>query len=390
MRVLFTMSPGYGHMLPLVSTAWALRAAGHEVLLALAGRTEEEVPALVAAGLQVVQVASPEQIGAAFESLQQDERYKGKDRAQMMAERRAQAKAADPTDTFANQLFGPISDAMVDNTVELALSWRPDLVVHSPLQGVGPLVAAKLGVPTVEHAFGLASVKSGALALAEALAPAYRRHGVEGFPQRYELLNVAPPSMRIGDPGWQVRHVPFHGGAVLPDWLLHKPERPRIVVTLGTVLPTWVGLGPLQWVADVAAQVDAEFVLALGTADPAALGELPANVRPIGWVPLSALLATSAAAIHHGGSGSTMASLAAGVPQILVPQGADQFFNSRAVAKRGVGLEIDTDIAPVTAEDVRRVLTDESIHSAVAQVKAEIAGMPSPADVVARLEGLVG
>ena len=34
MRVLITSAPMHGHLFPLVPLAWALRAAGHEVLVA--------------------------------------------------------------------------------------------------------------------------------------------------------------------------------------------------------------------------------------------------------------------------------------------------------------------------------------------------------------------
>ena len=85
----------------------------------------------------------------------------------------------------------------------------------------------------------------------------------------------------------------------------------------------------------VARHLDAEFVLALGDADPSSLGELPDNVRAAGWVPLSALLPTCAALVHHGGAGSTLTAIDAGVTQLVLPHGADQYMN--ADAWRGAG-----------------------------------------------------
>ena len=41
-----------------------------------------------------------------------------------------------------------------------AESWRPDVVVYSSMEGTGPLVAAKLGVPAVSHGFGFADEAS--------------------------------------------------------------------------------------------------------------------------------------------------------------------------------------------------------------------------------------
>jgi len=187
-----------------------------------------------------------------------------------------------------------------------------------------------------------------------------------------------------------MRYVPFNGGGQLPDWLLHAPDRPRVIVTLGTVIPGFRGLGPLQWLTDIAGDVDAEFVVTLGQGEQEQLGTLPANVRPVSYTPLNALLATSTAVVHHGGSGSTMTSLALGVPQLVVPQGADQFHNANQVAKRGVGFEIDTDERPVDGDDLTRLLTDTSLADAAAEVRAEIAALPAPAELVSRLEGLVG
>jgi UDP:flavonoid glycosyltransferase YjiC (YdhE family) len=387
MRVLVTASPGLGHMLPMVPISWALRAAGHEVLLAMSGRSPEHVPMLAASGLHVVETGNHER----FTSLL--DRARGSVDVNAIQQRIKEASRSGEFDrltSVAVQLFAPLSVAVADAVVELADSWRPDLVLHSPLEGAGPLAAAKLGVPAVEQAFGLFSSAERSVRIAEALADTYHRHGVDGSPSRRGLLNVAPPSMGTPETGWSMRYVPYNGGGQLPDWLLQRPDRPRVVVTLGTVLPGFAGLGPLQWLADVAGDIDAEFVVTLGDADAAQLGALPANVRPVSYTPLNALLATSAAVIHHGGSGSTMTSLALGVPQLVVPQGADQFHNAHEVAKRGVGFEVDTDVRAVDADDLTRLLTDTSLAAAAAEVQAEIAVLPVPAELVSRLEELVG
>jgi UDP:flavonoid glycosyltransferase YjiC (YdhE family) len=85
-----------------------------------------------------------------------------------------------------------------------------------------------------------------------------------------------------------------------------------------------------------------------------------------------------------------MTALALGVPQLVVPQGADQFSNAHEVAKRGVGFEVDTDVRQVDADDLTRLLTDASLAAAAAEVRTEIAGQPAPAALVSRLEELVG
>jgi UDP:flavonoid glycosyltransferase YjiC (YdhE family) len=387
MRVLVTASPGLGHMLPMVPIAWALRAAGHDVLLAMAGRNAEHVPMLAASGLHVVQTETHE----TFERLMQAARE-----SLNVADIQKTMREASRSGSFEGlagigmRLFAPQSDVVADAVVAVAEDWRPELVLHSPMEGAGPLAAAKLGVPAVEQAFGMFSLDDRVPRMAELLADTYRRHGVAGPPERRGLLNVAPPSMGTADIGWSMRYVPFNGGGQLPDWLVRKPERRRVVVTLGTVVPGFAGLGSLQWLADVAGGVDAEFVVTLGEADAETLGVLPPNVRPVPYTPLNALLATSTAVIHHGGSGSTMTALALGLPQLVVPHGADQFHNAHEVTKRGAGFELENDGDAVDADDLDRLLNDTSLAATAAEVKAEIAAQPAPAALVSRLVELVG
>ncbi len=387
MKVLFLTSPGFGHNLPVVTLAWALRAAGHDVVLGTAGATPTNLPWLARSGLPVVEVATVAQITEVYRAGTEDVGLGGLSDKELRAMAR---RAAGTPHHEVDRPFGALSAAMADGAVEFARWWRPDLVVHSRLQGAGPLVAAKLGVPAVEHSDGLTSSREIAVKLAAELDDVYRRHGVAGFPDRHELLNIAPPSMVASDRGHAMRHVPYHGGIVLPEWLRRTPDRPRITITMGSILPMlWPRLRPLRWVADVAAGVDAEFVLALAGADPSVLGPLPANVRAVAeWLPVDALAATTNAMIHHGGSGSMMAALAAGVPQLVLPFVGDEFGNARAVVRRGVGVEIDIDRERVTPAVVRQLIDDESLRTAAAEVRAEVAAMPSPADLVPTLTEL--
>src|SRR3954447_18295169 len=61
-RALFATSPGLGHVFPTIPLAHALRAAGHEVLMATPGGKEA-----ANAGLHVVDTAPGVDIGAVFQ-----------------------------------------------------------------------------------------------------------------------------------------------------------------------------------------------------------------------------------------------------------------------------------------------------------------------------------
>ena len=94
--------------------------------------------------------------------------------------------------------------------------------------------------------------------------------------------------------------------------------------------------------------------------------------------------------VHHGGAGTTLGAAAASVPQLLLPQAADQFRNAEAVAAAGVGRGLP-DVLAEPAGTIRAVaealLSDGAERDAVRKLAAEIAAMPAPADVVRTLFG---
>ncbi|WP_327351842.1 nucleotide disphospho-sugar-binding domain-containing protein [Streptomyces sp. NBC_01304] len=373
MRVLFTMPKGLGHVFPLVSTAHALMGAGHDVLFATA-----DAERAARAGLTCVDVAPPGIDSVYYDFMR--ERGVGFDLGMT---------GPDSDIGLYAEMFAAVSDALTDRAVTAALAWRPDLVVHTPSQGAGPLLAARLGVPAVEHGIGPGELPGLDAALFTHLSPAYRRHGLTGPPPPPAArLTVAPPSLSGPGPSDLVmRYVPYNGGGHLPAWLLTPPPRPRIAVTLGTVLPLFGGLKPLRRLAESAARHDLELVLATGDASPDGLGPVPQNVRVAGWVPLGPLLRTCAALVHHGGSGTTMTGLVAGVPQLIMPSGADQFTGAEAVRARGAGHVAALDDLDIGR--VRDLLDDEATRKAALDVRDEITRLPSPADLVNNLLDLL-
>jgi UDP:flavonoid glycosyltransferase YjiC (YdhE family) len=369
MRVLFVSSPGAGHVFPMVPLAWALRAAGHEVLVA----TTDTGLIAAQAGLPVVDLTPDLDFDAARKQLLRTEPG--------LAEK-VMTGRLDDVRTVATA-FAHAAALLSDALVARALAWRPDVVVQSQLQGSGFVAAAKLGVPLVEHGFGFARTEGMPALFRDNMAAVFDRHGVE-LPTRQAVIDVAPPSMLDGPPqGWSMRYVPYNGGATLPAWLDTPPERPRVAVTVGTVVPARNGLTSLRRLVDAAGEVDAEFVFALGQADPAALGPLPANVRPVGWVPLSSLLPVCRAIVHHGGAGTTLTALASGVPQLVLPNGADRHINAAAAGRRNTAVVSSPE--DVTDRELRSVLTDDSIRVAADEVRGEIDALPTPADMVASL-----
>jgi sterol 3beta-glucosyltransferase len=65
--------------------------------------------------------------------------------------------------------------------------------------------------------------------------------------------------------------------------------------------------------------------------------ELPRNLFAIDWVPVDWLFQRVTAVVHHGGAGTTAASLRAGLPTVIFPAFLDQFFWAKRVFELGVG-----------------------------------------------------
>jgi UDP:flavonoid glycosyltransferase YjiC (YdhE family) len=101
---------------------------------------------------------------------------------------------------------------------------------------------------------------------------------------------------------------------------------------------------------------------------------LPDGVQHVDFVPFRWLLKRSALLVHHGGVGSMSQAFAAGVPQVIMPMGFDQFDNAARVERLGVGRSLPPRRfrGPLLAETIRGLLTDPTVaarcHAAAARL----------------------
>ncbi|MFE2170305.1 nucleotide disphospho-sugar-binding domain-containing protein [Streptomyces sp. NPDC059447] len=370
MRILFTGPAAAGHLFPMIPTAQALRAAGHEVLFASARPLDR----LREAGFPIVEIGDGRTIREVFEQSNGEVRYVNRD------------MTTDQILDMAARVFARVSRSTVDHLLEIAGGWGADMLVYDSFQASAPLVAAKLKIPSVLQNFGPTPGLDMVRRFADNFTEAYETYGVAG-PAEPLPLNIVPTSLG-GDPsGLRMRYIPYNGGGTIPAELLGRGSRPRVVVTLGTVLTEMDGVRAITRLTEAAASADAEFLLAVGDADLAPLGTLPDNVRPLPWVPLAELLTVADALIHHGGSGTMLTALQAGLPQLLLPQGADHFANADALTATGAALrsaseDVDTSL-------LTRLVTDPVLREAAASLRAENEALPTPAQTVPALEALV-
>ncbi|MCX5149870.1 nucleotide disphospho-sugar-binding domain-containing protein [Streptomyces sp. NPDC048550] len=370
MRILFTGPAAAGHLFPMIPTAQALRAAGHEVLFA----SSQPLNRLREAGFPIVEIGDGRTIRDVFEqSTGEEVRYVATDMT---------------TDQILDRAalgFALVSRPTVQDLLDVADNWGPDLLVYDSFQASAPLVAAKLKIPSVIQNFGVMSGLEMVGRIASKFTEAYETYKVAG-PAESTALDIVPASLGGEPGGLRMRYIPYNGGGTVPAELLRRGTRPRVAVTLGTVLTEMDGVRAIVRLIEAAASVDAEFLLAVGDADLTPLGTLPDNVRPLPWVPLAELLTASDALIHHGGSGTLLTALQAGVPQLLLPQGADHFTNADALTATGAALRSASE--DVDAPLLTRLITDPALREAAVRLQAENAALPSPAETVPALEAL--
>ena len=362
MRILFVAAPLQGHLLPLVPLAIACRDAGHDVSLASGGFPAEM------AGLRT------HDIGAAFSLPRSAIRVSLRRPRLAREEMRGRAGLG-----FVGELFGRANLALLAPLDRVASAERPDLIVFESLGEAGAVVAGRRSIPSVL----LENTLWPAYDLFTAVTTSSAMRGL-GAPAPELTLAVTPPSLRAAARSphlrW-LRPVPFSGGGELPPG--PDGDRPLVVVSRSTIEgPNDGDPGPA--VVAAAADVDADFLLLR----PAkGVRTLPPNVRATGRVALDRLLPRAAAFVHHGGAGSVLGGLAAGVPQLVTPGAGDRRHNAELLARRGAGLAVEA--KAIGAAHLTRLLTDPSLRAAAGEVAAEIAAMPAPETVVPELERLV-
>ncbi|MEW1683437.1 macrolide family glycosyltransferase [Streptomyces sp. NPDC093594] len=277
---------------------------------------------------------------------------------------------------------------------------RPDLIVHGAACPWGHVAANELDVPAVSvfttMAFGpgapsptrpsaelLAKALSrprSLLGYARARALLARRHRTRGLPL-VDLVNVRQPlnlvfTSRAFQPcaGSFARIYRFVGPSVGarphdPAFPLDGLRAPVLYASLGTVFDA--GPRALRGFAAALAPLGGTVVLATGRTDPAALGALPDNVLARRFVPQPDILGQAALFVTHGGMNSVNEALYAGVPVLVVPQGADQPQVARRVVELGAGLSVrpgDATDATVRAL-ARRLLTEPRFRQRAAALR---------------------
>jgi UDP:flavonoid glycosyltransferase YjiC (YdhE family) len=371
-----TSVPHVGHLVPMFGLGRALQDSGHDVRVA----THSQRHGLVAdAGL--VPVAA------------------GISAAEMSQERaRRWPETVDqPVSTWAVRMFTQIlAPTMLADLGGLIETWRPDLVVHEEGEYAAPVAAARAGIPWITHAWGSPLRPTGELVgLEEQAAGLWESVGLDvmSWSGLYHsgLVNPCPVALQPSAPG---------ASTVLPVRPGTHPG-PSGGTDRSVDADAYVGFGTVPTFADDARNLVAaarsctsrglRTLVTTTNADIAGrlIEECGDMVAVRAFASLPHVFGTCSVVVCHGGAGTVLAALGAGVPLVVVRKSApSQVRMAEACARAGVGAAADGNPDSIDAA-VQLVLATPTYRERAQVVAREIAAMPEPAALVPALETLV-
>jgi UDP:flavonoid glycosyltransferase YjiC (YdhE family) len=283
--------------------------------------------------------------------------------------------------------------------LDVVFAWSPDVIVHTVSELAGVAAAERHGIPHARVGIFVGVGEHWNLDPAnDALDELRAEAGVAPDPSGRRLahspyLTLAPPSLEFPSPS-PSRALRFRDPArvrPLTDWWPGN-EDPLVYVSFGSAAPSFEFFPELcRATMDAVADVPMRVLLTVGeNRDPGEFGPVPDSVHIERWVPQADVMPHAAAMVGHGGSGSTLMAMAAGVPLAVVPLFADQPYNARRVAQIGAGIALEGGIDAVAELPgaLRALLEEPRYRRQAERVAAEVAGLAPVDDAVRVLEDI--
>lgn len=380
MKILFAFIGGNGHFQPLVPIAYAVKSAGHSVVIAC---SHSMLPIVEATGFACLPLGNAPQTTSKVERI---------DLRPLNIER----EEYDLRENFARRG----AQARVPNMIEACTTWQPDLIVCDEVDFGSMIAAEYLGIPHATVVVIAAGSFIRPEVVTEPLEELRAEYGLLPDPDltmlsRYLMLVPIPLSYRDSAfPLPATAHLlqPFTRLDNAPALPIHNydPSRPTIYFTLGTVFNTESG-DLFSRVIVGLHEIKANVIVTVGKhINPAEFGAQPDHIHITQYIPQLTVLPHCELIISHGGSGTVIASLAHGLPMVLIPMGADQLHNASRCKTLGVGEVLDA--LNVTSYDIHEtvsaMLTTPSYRKSAHKLKEEINTLPAPAYAVSLLERL--
>lgn len=381
MRILFSSTAGQGHFQPLIPLIRAFEGQGHEVLTvaplhlaetlnteAINFRLSEEPPR-----------EESDRLWALFPTLPRRE-------ASQLVER----------EWFARLCLNAMLPA-VQSAVD---EWSPDVVIRETCEYAAAVVADRMGIHLAQ--VGISTAVAEASVLRELVTPEMEDLSVgltdrifaSPYLTRFPISidpSPYPTTIRYRDDERRDPHP-------LGNWWPGN-ESPLVYLTFGTIATgTDNGREMLRRVLASIQGLDIRILVTTGSKMSPEDFDVVRNVHVETWVAQEDVFAEASIVICHGGSGTTLGALAAGVPLIVLPMFADQPTNAALVQQAGAGIVVGDGGESVTMNSnnieervtlvgsaIDQILTNSKYRDAAISLANEIGGADSLTKLVNRM-----
>lgn len=161
----------------------------------------------------------------------------------------------------------------------------------------------------------------------------------------------------LDDPAW----------ATYRSWTPPGGNAPLVLVAMSSTFQNQVAC--MQRIVDALGSLPVRGIVTVGPAIPSEAIEAPANVMVMDAAPHRGILRQASLVITHGGNGTVIKALAAGVPLVILHHGRDQADNAVRVTERGAGITVPRRAsAPRIARAVSEGLESPSHRRAAEQL----------------------
>jgi UDP:flavonoid glycosyltransferase YjiC (YdhE family) len=370
-KVVLAALPAFGHLYPLVPLALALQRAGATVVFATGEEFAGRLPARTVRGAEASWTFADAHAEVARRGMLRD--------------------SSAPVIELATTLFVEIcAPHVVDVMTDVLRRERPDLLVFEQTDVGAAMAARATGVRAVCQAVvGWGEMWSGiydAVAERVSASPGELAEGlIDPHPSFLAEPGASPPF-----PTTAMRPTAWSPDGPVPGWLLEPRTTPRAYLTLGTVFGN---VDVLRAAALEIAGTGCEVLVATGPGvEPSDLGDLPPAVHVEQEVPQAQLLPHVDVVVHHGGTGTVIGALAHALPQVVMPQGADQFWNAEHLAAEGACRVVPPGAPPGSVASATSAVIGERApeRAAARRLRDVIDAMPSPDAVARQLHGTAG
>lgn len=198
----------------------------------------------------------------------------------------------------------------------------------------------------------------------------------------FDFPAALPPNARyvgpvLNDPAW----------AEATPWRPAEGTRPLVLVAMSSTFQDQVDC--LQHVIDALGTLPVSGLVTTGPAIDAGALRSRANVTVVSSASHSEVLRHARLVVTHGGHGTTVKALAAGVPLLILPHGRDQADTAARVTARGAGIALSRTARPRTiARALRRLLENNSYRAAARRLGEAIRRDANSDTLLRELENL--